>query len=229
MRTINFRAKRVDNGEVIYGDIARTEVGFLINGYEVIPESVSQLIALDKNGFEVYEGDTVLRILEMDEDTGDLVPVEKLPMAADFRDYGAILDGEIVFCKKLATKAVTNAKKTIKFRGRRAQDGVIVTGDLITWYKPGDIVEFQIRVSEGINYNYHDIEKDSIAQLVGYDKEGNELYEGDVVVDQNGKEFQAEIWKMASNDSEANSIHMPLQNFGYSFNWLKKKVNCHGT
>ena len=40
--------------------------------------------------------------------------------------------------------------------------------------------------------SYHgEIDEESVAQLVGYDADGNEVYEGDILVNEKGGEFQA--------------------------------------
>ena len=64
-------------------------------GGKLIPvdeNSVAQLIGVDKNGFEVYEGDLVIRIAG-DEDFN---PEKTFHMAATFEDFSAIRDEEIV-------------------------------------------------------------------------------------------------------------------------------------
>lgn len=63
--------------------------------------------------------------------------------------------------------------RPIKFRGRRL-DGPLVYGDLIH-YKNGNVA---IQIIEG---GIYPVIPDSVAQLVGYDKDGREVYEGDTV------------------------------------------------
>lgn len=72
MRQIEFRGKRIDNGEWVYGDveIQRVDERCFIHTYnddgtyhgkfEVIPETVGQFTGLyDKKKNKIYEGDTL--------------------------------------------------------------------------------------------------------------------------------------------------------------------------
>ncbi len=67
MREILFRAKRKDNGKLVYGFLAKMwGVLHIIDkdneniAYEIIPETVGQYSELvDKNGKKIFEGDAV--------------------------------------------------------------------------------------------------------------------------------------------------------------------------
>lgn len=88
--------------------------------------------------------------------------------------------------------------RPIKFRGRvfdghRFNAGEMVYGSLIT-YKEGLFDRYEIqRVEDGFFVNYR-VDADSIAQLVGYDSDGCEVYEGDIFVVPCGTEIAARLF-----------------------------------
>ena len=69
----------------------------------------------------------------------------------------------------------------IKFRGKRIKDGKMIYGDLEHYFK--DVCIRYEDKDEPLTYFIDKVVKDSIAQLCGYDAEGNEVYEGDVIFD----------------------------------------------
>lgn len=84
----------------------------------------------------------------------------------------------------------------IKFRGK-AFNGKYVYGDLIhTGYKPCIIA----------GKNTYFVKPESVAQLVGYSKEGYEIYEGDTVVSDIGNEFIARLQPQAFQPTQFNDI-----------------------
>lgn len=65
-----------------------------VKKYRIKPDSVAQLIGLDKNGNEVYEGDTI----KHKRGAYFAVGVDEISKttAATFKHYAGILSGEIV-------------------------------------------------------------------------------------------------------------------------------------
>lgn len=78
--------------------------------------------------------------------------------------------------------------KPIKFRGRAQtiEPGKIVYGDIIH-------VNGEPTICDQFLYQYY-VDADSIAQFVGYDKAGNEVYEGDIFVVPCGTEIAARLF-----------------------------------
>ena len=57
MRPIKFRGRN-DSGKFVYGDLTHVANMVSIGGWHVDPDSIAQLVGYDKDGNEVYEGDT---------------------------------------------------------------------------------------------------------------------------------------------------------------------------
>ena len=70
--------------------------------------------------------------------------------------------------------------RPIKFRGRNIDTGEVVFGDLrIIGIRPHIFKEAQCYYDEELI----EVDEDSVAQLVGYDRDGREVYEGDELAD----------------------------------------------
>lgn len=84
--------------------------------------------------------------------------------------------------------------KQIKFRGRVPESDKIDGGKIVY----GSLVEHRYERNRYWIYpldgdcNYP-VETETVAQLVGYDSNGNEVYEGDVLVDGDGDEVVAKL------------------------------------
>lgn len=96
----------------------------------------------------------------------------------------------------------------IRFRGRDNLGYYSFGG----FYKNEEMDCTYIITDENYNYgtlDYSRVEPDSVAQLVGYDKNGRKVYEGDIVTDKNCRELTASL-VAAGTDSK-----------GFHFKWDK--------
>ena len=92
--------------------------------------------------------------------------------------------------------------RKIKFRGRIAKDhvenwkhGEIICGSLMVFADdPIAGCTHWIIDEKSKPYRNYPVDEDSIAQLVGVDSAGNEVYEGDTIVLQNGAEYVAKLF-----------------------------------
>ena len=69
----------------------------------------------------------------------------------------------------------------IKFRGNDIGTGEYVYGKYLTCTHARSLEEKQTWIGDEDN-DFHIIQEDSLARLVGYDRNGNEIYEGDIIV-----------------------------------------------
>ena len=74
----------------------------------------------------------------------------------------------------------------IKFRGKDKNGYLFGSHHIL---KDGS----HVIIDEGSWY-YGRVYPDTVAQLVGYDKDGNEVYEGDILINQKGIKETAAIW-----------------------------------
>ncbi|MBR3747245.1 MAG: hypothetical protein IKN27_09845 [Selenomonadaceae bacterium] len=81
-------------------------------------------------------------------------------------------------------------KRPIKFRGRDKETGKIVFGSFVDY---GEHCNSRYWINPPTNEANHPVDPDSVAQLVGYDANGKEIYEGDKVVSEYGDEIVARL------------------------------------
>ena len=76
--------------------------------------------------------------------------------------------------------------RPIKFRGVSLDTGEFIYGDLrIIGIRPHIFKEAQCYYDEELI----EVDEDSVAQLVGFDRDDKEVYEDDTLIDQNGREY----------------------------------------
>ena len=103
----------------------------------------------------------------------------------------------------------------IKFRGVGLRDGKYRYG----WYSPiTPIGKFPAILDEEGYYSA--VKADTVKQLVGYDAEGNEVYEGDELTDKFGHELTARIESIAENTNPRKFFRA---SWGCNFDFKLKK------
>ena len=80
--------------------------------------------------------------------------------------------------------------RQIKFRGQDRRNRKLVFGSLIL---PSSEVDFYPTIKCGFA-DYHEVITESVAQLVGFDRNNREVYEGDILIDELEQEHLAEIY-----------------------------------
>lgn len=89
--------------------------------------------------------------------------------------------------------------RTIKFRARAISDSCGVSVDKIVH---GDLFHEWNKVSifDEDDGDIYEVDPESVAQFVGYDKTGREVYEGDVLITRSGFEYQARWYPSRLSD-----------------------------
>ena len=82
--------------------------------------------------------------------------------------------------------------RTIKFLGKRTDRDEFIIGEAVGL--GGNSIGCWVSSYGNWELRWYPVEPESIAQFVGRDKDGREVYEGDILVDELEQEYTAEIY-----------------------------------
>ena len=100
MRKIKFRGRCIGNGTFVYGHLMHNFDDVYVNYWQVDPESVAQLVGIDANGNEVYEGDKIL----IDDAGEDEFFATCLPVGVNHWGGCFLHGGNFIFTKEFSLK-----------------------------------------------------------------------------------------------------------------------------
>lgn len=66
------------------------------------------------------------------------------------------------------------------------------------------------------NHDGDEVDPDTVAQLVGYDKNGKEVYEGDTLIDDDGAEFLAQLQGVVRWETDDMPDHLKTVPFDFA-------------
>ena len=98
--------------------------------------------------------------------------------------------------------------RPIKFLGKRTDIDEFIIGEAVDL--GGNSIGCWVRVYGDWELRWYPVEPESIAQFVGYDKDGREVYEGDILVDKEGNGFTARLVCRVLDD-EGFLLDIPLE------------------